>query len=354
MTYNSTVYGYLVDANKNVLGLFNPSKTRVATYLYGPFGQKLSESGTIAANNPLQFSSEQFDADLGLIYYNYRYYLPAIGKWLTKDPIGERGGWNLYVFCENNAVNTWDVNGEFEWGEIWDDFTYKVGHAVEAVDDAIGGHFEDISNFAAGASDSLTFGLTQLSRMILGTDETVSSQSKSYIAGEITEMTVELLVLGSSKALIKLKDKTIEKRALKYLTDGKSATMSDALKKAKTNIGKNLRKKARDKFYKKLEKLSIEEQKKMEVHHVHTLLGHQTLKESYFPTIGVPLLANSRMNLKLVKKAVHLEKYHKRAEKAEIIVYQNALSVWDRMVVFFTRELAKMAIENTCNAIDSE
>lgn len=33
MTYNSTVYGYLVDANKNVLGLFNPSKTRVATYL---------------------------------------------------------------------------------------------------------------------------------------------------------------------------------------------------------------------------------------------------------------------------------------------------------------------------------
>ena len=111
MTYNSTVYGYLVDANKNVLGLFNPSKTRVATYLYGPFGQKLSESGTIAANNPLQFSSEQFDADLGLIYYNYRYYLPSIGKWLTKDPIGEQGGWNLYAFCGNNAVNTWDENG---------------------------------------------------------------------------------------------------------------------------------------------------------------------------------------------------------------------------------------------------
>ena len=111
MTYNSTVYGYLVDANKNVLGLFNPSKTRVATYLYGPFGQKLSESGTIAANNPLQFSSEQFDADLDLVYYNFRYYFPAIGKWLTKDPIGERGGWNLYAFCGNNAVNTWDEFG---------------------------------------------------------------------------------------------------------------------------------------------------------------------------------------------------------------------------------------------------
>ena len=115
MTYNSTVYGYLVDANKNVLGLFNPSKTRVATYLYGPFGQKLSESGTIAANNPLQFSSEQFDADLNLVYYNFRYYFPAIGKWLTKDPIGEMGGWNLYAFCGNNAVNAWDT-----WGGIYE------------------------------------------------------------------------------------------------------------------------------------------------------------------------------------------------------------------------------------------
>ena len=112
MTYNSTVYGYLVDANKNVLGLFNPSKTRVATYLYGPFGQIISSSGTIAANNPLQFSSEQFDADLGLVYYNFRYYFPAIGKWLTKDPIGEEGGLNLYLMCGNNVVNVWDVLGE--------------------------------------------------------------------------------------------------------------------------------------------------------------------------------------------------------------------------------------------------
>ena len=115
MTYGSTNYGYLVDANKNVLGLFNPSQSRVATYLYGPFGQIISSSGTIAANNPIRFSSEQFDADLGLVYYNYRYYFPAIGKWLTKDPIGEMGGWNLYAFCGNNAVNTWD-----RWGQIYE------------------------------------------------------------------------------------------------------------------------------------------------------------------------------------------------------------------------------------------
>jgi RHS repeat-associated protein len=112
MTYGSTIYGYLVDANKNVLGLFNPSQSRVATYLYGPFGQIISSSGTIAANNPIRFSSEHFDADLGLVYYNYRYYSPELGRWLSKDPIGEEGGLNLYLMCGNNVVNVWDVLGE--------------------------------------------------------------------------------------------------------------------------------------------------------------------------------------------------------------------------------------------------
>jgi RHS repeat-associated protein len=135
MSYNSTVYGYLVDANKNVLGLFNPSKTRVATYLYGPFGQKLSESGTIAANNPLQFSSEQFDTDLDLIYYALRYLFPAIGRWLTKDPIGERGGWNLYAFCRNNAVNTWDRWGKEEALKLESNTVYIIiGHNTEIKD----------------------------------------------------------------------------------------------------------------------------------------------------------------------------------------------------------------------------
>ena len=236
---DNTLFAYLVDANKNVLGLYVPSGTRVATYLYGPFGQKLSESGNAASLNPIQFSSEQFDADLNLVYYNFRYYFPAIGKWLTKDPIREMGGWNLYAFCGNNPVNTWDVNEEFEWGEMRDDFTYKVGHAVEIVDDATGGHFEDISIFVAGASDSLSFGMIQLSRMILGTDETVSSQSKSYIAGAITEITVEFLVLESNKALVKLKKDKTTKKGAKHLTAGKGATMSDTVKKPRRIQAKN-------------------------------------------------------------------------------------------------------------------
>jgi len=43
--------------------------------------------------------------------YGFRQYDSQTGRWLSRDPIGERGGANLYGFVENNAVVQWDVLG---------------------------------------------------------------------------------------------------------------------------------------------------------------------------------------------------------------------------------------------------
>ena len=43
------------------------------------------------------------------MYYNYRDYNPTDGRWLTRDPIGEQGGRNLYRFAGNNSLNRWNV-----------------------------------------------------------------------------------------------------------------------------------------------------------------------------------------------------------------------------------------------------
>jgi uncharacterized protein RhaS with RHS repeats len=40
-----------------------------------------------------------------------RMYHPATGKWMSRDPIGEEGGGNLYGFVENNPVNKVDPLG---------------------------------------------------------------------------------------------------------------------------------------------------------------------------------------------------------------------------------------------------
>ena len=42
-----------------------------------------------------------------MTYYGYRYYDPVTGRWPSRDPIGERGGVNLYGFVGNDGVNYW-------------------------------------------------------------------------------------------------------------------------------------------------------------------------------------------------------------------------------------------------------
>jgi hypothetical protein len=45
-------------------------------------------------------------------HYGRRYYNPSTGRWLSRDPIGEGGGRNLYAFLGNNSVNSIDFLGE--------------------------------------------------------------------------------------------------------------------------------------------------------------------------------------------------------------------------------------------------
>ena len=54
-----------------------------------------------------------FGAILARIIYGYRYYSPEIGRWISRDPIEEDGGYNLYEFVKNQSVNFVDSDGRF-------------------------------------------------------------------------------------------------------------------------------------------------------------------------------------------------------------------------------------------------
>ena len=47
----------------------------------------------------------------GVRFYGYRCYDPVTGRWPSRDPIGERGGVNLYGMVGNNGINAWDYLG---------------------------------------------------------------------------------------------------------------------------------------------------------------------------------------------------------------------------------------------------
>jgi uncharacterized protein (DUF2235 family) len=51
------------------------------------------------------------DQETGLSYYGYRYYSPTMGRWLSRDPLGEAGGVNLVGFVGNSPENATDPLG---------------------------------------------------------------------------------------------------------------------------------------------------------------------------------------------------------------------------------------------------
>ncbi|WP_339132888.1 MAG: RHS repeat-associated core domain-containing protein [Candidatus Electrothrix sp. GW3-4] len=106
---------YFYDANGNVGQMLDSTDgSVVAAYEYAPFGGLTSAMGSYADVNPFRFSSKYADDVAGLYYHGYRYYSPELGRWLSRDPIGEEGGLNLYGFVGNNGVNSIDPLGQNE------------------------------------------------------------------------------------------------------------------------------------------------------------------------------------------------------------------------------------------------
>ena len=99
------------DAMKNVTSLFGEARGRRALYEYRPYGGLVTSEGNMAQENKFRFSCEYMDDELGLIYYNYRHLNPRDGRWISRDPIMEQGGWNLFAFVGNKIFNQADILG---------------------------------------------------------------------------------------------------------------------------------------------------------------------------------------------------------------------------------------------------
>jgi RHS repeat-associated protein len=62
-----------------------------------------------AAQLPKSPKTQAFEGVV--MYYGYRFYDPETGRWLSRDPIEEMGGVNLYGFCFNNTLSYIDRLG---------------------------------------------------------------------------------------------------------------------------------------------------------------------------------------------------------------------------------------------------
>ena len=179
---DGTWYTYGWDLTKNICEIFGQNGYIRSTYVYTPFGS-VTDNGDVT--QPIQWSSEYYDNELALVYYNYRHYNPTDGRWINRDPIAEQGGWNLYGFVKNlrhsidfrglNEIivsggfnlNPYDLNGyTIYW---YTDMQYYTTHLYNAIgfpfDIICGFHDRNWANFITSAEEEIKKRKEKLKRM---------------------------------------------------------------------------------------------------------------------------------------------------------------------------------------------
>ena len=104
---------------------------------FGPYGSSQLVTGQADSR---QFIGTVYDHETGLYYMNHRYYSPAIGRFLTPDPLflaqPERKlalpeAHNLYIYAKGDPVNYIDPTGLGFWSAI--------GDAIKAIGTVVAG-----------------------------------------------------------------------------------------------------------------------------------------------------------------------------------------------------------------------
>ncbi|MFZ5937762.1 RHS repeat-associated core domain-containing protein [Pseudomonas sp. HS6-2] len=109
---------------------------------YAPFGDTTGcdedalEVGGLLQRT-LRYSGKERDAT-GLYHFGWRFYQPALGRWLSADPAGTVDGVNLFRMCRNNPVRFSDPNGsnpedDVEMYEHDTEFSMRLAAAVASI-----------------------------------------------------------------------------------------------------------------------------------------------------------------------------------------------------------------------------
>lgn len=147
---------YYCDANGNVTDLVDTNGAVVAHYEYDPYGNTIVQSGVQTEANPFRFSSKYWDGGTRFYYYGLRYYAPGLGRWLSRDRLGERAGRNLYGFVGNRPIQAVDP-----FGAWWTDLNF-LWHFYFGGGDSV--NLSDVGLQAAYISSDSVQDVVQLSR----------------------------------------------------------------------------------------------------------------------------------------------------------------------------------------------
>jgi RHS repeat-associated protein len=108
---------YALHDQWHVTGVVNNTGVVEERYIYSAFGVSTVLTETFGSRTSslygweTRYGAYRFDSETSLYCVRYRYLDPALGRWISRDPIGERSGVNLYRLSSNRPPNAADPVG---------------------------------------------------------------------------------------------------------------------------------------------------------------------------------------------------------------------------------------------------
>ena len=133
MTVGNSVYYYVTNLQGDIIGIKDSADQWVAQYSYDAWGNILTQTGTLAALNPLRYRGYVCDDYTGWYYLQSRYYNPNLCRFINADGLVSTGqgllGNNMFAYCGNNPVMRADPRGtSFE-----DTFLFYIKQIIHVV-----------------------------------------------------------------------------------------------------------------------------------------------------------------------------------------------------------------------------
>jgi RHS repeat-associated protein len=195
MQVGSTNYYYTRDHLGSIRELTDSSGSVQTRYDYDPYGRRTKLSGSLDAD--FGFTGHYYHQPSGLHLALYRAYDGDLGRWISRDPIAEAGGVNLYRYVLNSPINLWDP-----YGLDWIDSMFGAAPWLVDVAASVPEIPQGVTDFAAGAGDMLSFGATNYLRDLLGVNDVVDPCAGAYKAGEIAGAGVGLALGAAGTARV--------------------------------------------------------------------------------------------------------------------------------------------------------
>ncbi len=108
------IHLYHCDHRGLPLALISTEGTTAWYAEYDEWGNQLNEENPHQLQQLIRLPGQQYDEESGLYYNRHRYYDPLRGRYITQDPIGLKGGWNLYGY-QLNPISDIDPLGLSMW-----------------------------------------------------------------------------------------------------------------------------------------------------------------------------------------------------------------------------------------------